>query len=471
MLRAGMMNETKRLLTRLVMAASLALVGCASDPCTAESITAELAAAEPGETVDLSGCGRIEGAFLVPAGVRVRGGSGTLVVSGEAPAFTLDTALGQRTTLESVTIHSSHTAVRTEGDGDARIESVSATIVTGVGFVLGAADSDIVFCDLVGDVTEANRDESRWLSATSADSATHGVVHGAGSATIAESSITGFSWAAISTGDGLLGVPGGEVELALTDVTVGRGLGIGIVSSASTLGLSRVRIEDVWSGVRGWPSYALLTTRGQVVSDQLDVGRVDGFGVVAVSGTHFHVGLQVGTAGDVGVWLGTGVTARLEGARISDAGFAGIIAVDATMVDIASSRIEGVRAERRAVGPAGAIEVGDGIDITNSGFRLDGLVISGAERAGLLIDDAIAFEPDAITDVEITAEGEGLGALVGAIDRGAETFTAVAPPASGITRLGAAAANDAAFTGSLAMAVAPTPPSATDALGVIAPMY
>ena len=472
MLRAGMMNDSKGLLTRIVAWALLGLLGgCASDPCSAEAIAAELAMAEAGTTVDLSACDRIEGAFVVPPGVRVGSDGGTLVVSEGEPAFTLQTDVDLETTLEGVSIRSSHTAVRSEGPGEVRIESVNATVVAGVGLVLGAARNDVVFVTLTGDVTEENRDESRWLTATSADSATHGIVHGAGFATIAESSITGFSWAAISSGDGLLGVPGGEVELGLSGVTLGHGLGIGIVSSAQALSLSEVTIEDVWSGVRGWPSYALLSTQGQVLSNQLTVRRADGFGLVAIAGEQFHVNLQVQIVGDVGVWLGTGVMARLEGARIEDVGFAGLIAVDAAVLVVRATRIEGVRAERRTVGPSGAIEVGDGIDLTNTPFLLDGVDILGAERAGLLIDEGIAFDAEDITGVRITAEGEGLGALVGPVDRGAETFTAAAVPATGITRMGTAAANDAAFTGSLAIAAVPSPPSATDALGVIAPMY
>lgn len=440
---------------------ALLSIGC-TDPCALE---ARLASSAAGDVIDVAGCSLV-GSFRVPPGVTVRGPAS---LDG---SITLETETGLTTVLDDVDVTTERLGVATIGTGVARIEDGSVTVTRGVGLSLSASEGHVERMTLTGNVTEANRDESRWLSSTSATDATHGLLVGAGTVEVIDARITGFSWAAVSAGSGLTEGTG-PVDLTVRTSVVGQGLGVGISSSAEQLELDRVVVDEVWSGVRGWPSFALLAISGEVTSASSSITHADGFGLVQLAGTSNHGDLVIEHTGDVGAWFGTAVEAGFIGAgtRIADTGFAGILAVDAASLAMVGGTIEGVRAERRTVGVSGAIEVGDGIDAIGTAVALRDLSITGAERAGLLLDRAMPAS--ALTNVRITSEGAGLGAVQGTIDRAAEDFTVAAVPGwdVGITRLGAALANDAAFSGSLPVAVSARPPSAADALAVVAPMY
>lgn len=454
-----------RLTSLLVVAASLFGSGCA-DPCGVASVSERLRLSAPGDTISIEGC-TVVGDLLVPTG-RTLAGPATVIGS-----VTVETSSGSTTTLEDIDVTSERVAIRTEGAGTAVLDSGIVRVETGIGLSLAALETEVRDMTISGNVTEANRDESRWLSVTSSTEATHGVVIGAGRIQIEGSTIVGFAWAAISAGAGL--VEGGEAPIGLNIATstVGRGLGVGIVSSAAATSLDHVEIVDVWTGVRGWPSYGVLVLEGDLSSGSSSITSADGFGLVQIGGGESdHGDLVIEHTGDVGAWFGTGVAAGFLGAgtRIADTGFAGIVAVDAMGLAMLGGTIEGVRAERRTVGPSGAIEVGDGIDAVGTRVILRDLTIGGCARAGLLVDEATA---PSFVNVRISSEGAGLGAVLGSIDRSAEDFSAVVRVGwdTGIVRTGAALTNDAAFAGNLPVVVAGAPPSTTDALGVIAPMY
>jgi hypothetical protein len=462
-------------LTRAVRVAttSALLVGCAA-PCTTESIRAQLAGSASGDVVSLAGCGIVEGPLTVPPGVTLRG-PGTVLGTADAPAVRLVTASGLTTSLEEMVVEGHDIGVETEGDGNAWVHTTTVTCVTGVGLALGADGNEVFDTLLTGNVTDANRDEARWLSVTSSDEATHGILASRGSVTIRSSSVVGFSSVAISLGEGVSGMETGPVQGVLEDVTLGSGLGIGLASSAATLSLTDVRVQDVWTGVRGWPSYAVLLVDGVATSTGLAIHDADGFGLVAIAGESTHDGLVIERTGDVGVWIGSGVTAEIAGpgARIAETAFAAVLAVDATSLALRDVDVDGVRSVRRTVGVRGAIDVGDGIDLVGTPFVLTDVRIARAERAGLLIDAATPLATGDLMAITVTSEGAGLGAVRGDVDRSAESFTPAALPGwdAEITRLGTAAANDAAFTSALALALAAAPPSTSDAVGVIAPMY
>lgn len=455
------------------MAAATLVVGCGGSPCDAGDLAARLAAAQPGEIVEAPGC-TLEAALTVPAGVTLRGSSSTrLVGPTDGPAVTLATGAAGTTGLASLTIESHHTGLAVSGDGDARVSEVTVEAITGVGAALATSGLvTLTGSTLRGTVTEANRDDSRWLSVTASDAPTHGLVASTGRLALSSSRVEGFAEVAVALGGGMGGEPD-LVSATIEGTTIGHGLGVGLTTRAGTLTLTDAHIEDVWTGVRGWPSYCGFVEAGTVSSSGLALSRCDGYGLVQIAGDTAHSALTITTTGDVGLWVGAGASASVEGgSRIADTAFAAITAVDAASLSLADVDVAEVRAVRRTVLVRGAIEIGDGIDLVGTSFSLRNVTIASAERVGLLVD-ASAFSAADLSGITVTSEGTGLGALLGSIDRGAEQATVTTMPGwdSGITRAGAAITNDAAFTGSLAAIVAPGPPSAGDVLGVIAPMY
>ena len=453
-------------LTRLVLLAwGLTALGCA-DPCDSDAVRSRLATSAAGDTIDVAGCMDLTGDFTVPAGRTL---SGPAHIDGSVALVTEADAL---TALSDVSFTSNHIAVTTTGEGTARITGGAIEVVTGVGLSLGAAGAEITGVTLRGNVTEVNRDESRWLSVTSSTEATHGVLVGAGTVRITGATITGFAWVAVSAGADLVTGSSAPIELRIIDSVIGRGLGVGISSSAPNLTLMNVQVEDVWTGVRGWPSYGVLLIDGEATTANLSITAADGFGLVEIAGNSMHGDLSIEHTGDVGAWFGTGVEVGMlgSGTRIADTGFAGILAVDGAALAMIGGTISGVRAERRTVGVSGAISVGDGIDAIGTPLNLQGVSIEGAERIGLLVDASMTNN---FNGVRVTSAGDAFGAAQGTIDRAAEDFlsTPVAGWDSGLTRSGSAAVNDAALSERLSVAIASAPPSTGSALGVIAPMY
>jgi hypothetical protein len=454
--------------------ASLA-TGC-GDPCDAADVRARLAAAVAGDVVTLPAC-RLEVSLEVPAGVTVRGTDGShLVGPTDGPAVTLDTGAVGPAALEDVTITARHTGVLVRGEADARLETVTVEAESGVALRLEAAGTTrILDATLRGTVTEANRDESRWLSVTASDAPTHGLVASRGTLVIERSRIEGFAWLAAALGTGT-GAGPDPLDVTIRASTLGHGLGVGVATRARTFTLEDTAVEDVWTGVRGWPSYGVFVESGAITSSRLALRRCDAYGLVQIAGEAMHTAPTITTTGDVGVWLGEDVTATIAGpgARIEDTAFSALTAVDATRVTLRDVDIASVRSVRRTVLVRGGIEIGDGIELVGSAFSLSNVSITGAERLGLLVDASASFSASDLSGVTVTSEGAGLGAILGSVDRVAEEAapsTAMPGWDTGITRAGAAIANDPAFTGSLAAIVAPAPPSTGNVLGVIAPMY
>lgn len=449
-------------------------LGC-GDPCALGDVQARLDAAGEGGVVDVGSC-TLTGPLRVPAGVTLRGVGARLVGSSDASAVVLETSAGLTTRLEDLTIEAHHVGVEARGEGEALVSSVTVELETGVGVLTTAAASTLRDVVVRGTVEETNRDDGRWLSITSATAPTHGIVIAAGTAMLERVTAEGTAWATLSIGETLAAEGRAPIDVTLVGSSVRRSLGVGISSSAQQLSLVDSRIDQIWSGVRGWPSYAVLLVDGEATTMNSIISNADGYGLVEIAGRSSHADLVVEHTGDVGVWLGTGVECAMMGSatRIADTGFAGVLAIDSTSLTLAGARIDGVRALRRTVGVSGSIEVGDGIDAFGTSLTLTDVAVTGAARAGLLLDGAM-LAPSDLTRVTVTSEGAGLGAVLGDVDRTGETFAHdPTPPAGwdvGITRVGAAITNDAAFTGSLSIAVAPSPPSATDALGVVAPMY
>lgn len=460
------------LVSSLALASAASDAGCGSaDPCDVAALEAQLVAAHAGDVIVVPAC-TFEASLVVPAGVTLRGQAGARIVGpSDAPAVSLATVDGATTTLESLAVEGHHVAVASEGSGTVAIASLSATCEEGVCVALDASGGGtVVDSSLTGTVTAENRDASSWLASTASTAPTHGVVATRGAIAITSTTIRGFAWAAVSLDE----ASEDTLTATLTDTDLGAGLGSGLVVDATSVALTRTTIHDVWTGVRGWPSYALFVDRGTVTSDELGITDVDGFGVVQTHGDATHTRLHVASTGDVGLWVGAGVTASVVGpnASFEDTAFSAVVAVDAARLTLDQVTIDAVRAVRRTVLVLGAIEVGDGVEVVGTPFELSRVSIRGAERLGLLVDHA-ALATSTLDAITVDASGTALGAVLGDVDRASETASHVDADGwdASIVRLGSAATNDAAFTGSLAAIVASEPPSAASARGVVAPMY
>lgn len=474
-----MMHRNGRSLTAVAAMGlvGLALTACGGSECPSPDLATRLAAARSGDVVSIAGCAPVRGHFVVPGGVTLAG-PGTIEGDG-ATAVTLETGAGQTTTLREVTIVSATSGsgviagIEARGEGTAVLDAASVEARVGVAAALGAAHQEVRDCHFRGEVTATNASDTRWLAPRASSEATHGVIVSRGTLSLTASEIVGFPEIGLGLGAAQGTMTVGEVDATVTTTTFGHGLGVAISSSARTLALTDVRIEALETGVRGWPSYALLLVDGDVTSERLSIADADGFGIVEVAGSSSHRALAIDRTGDVGIWAGTDVSLTVsEGSHLTGTSFAAITAVDAAGLSVSDTTIDGVRVVRRVVGVRGAIDVGDGIDLVGTSPTLARVAITGAGRAGLVADRS-TLAPERITETSVQAEGTSLGAVVGDIDRAGESFTAVSVPGwdQGITRLGTAAANDAAFTATLAVSVAAMPPSLGSALGVIAPMY
>lgn len=451
---------------------------CNGGGCPGADLGARLAAARPGDVVSIAGCEEITGHFVVPAGVTLAGPG---VVRGDgASVITLETSTGATTSLRDVRIVSALAGtgviagVEALGEGTASLDGVTVEAGVGVAAALGAAHQELHACHFLGAVTAQNADDVRWLSPRASVEATHGVLVSRGSFAMSASEIAGFPEVALALGTGQGTMALGPVDATLSDDAIGHGLGVAIASSAATLTLTDVHVDALETGVRGWPSYALLLVDGSATTERLSITGADGFGIVQVAGESHHDALTLEGTGEAGVWVGTGVTLEIGGgSRLAGTSFAALMAVDAATISVSDTTIEDVRTVRRTVGVRGAIDVGDGIDLVGSVATLQRVTVTGAGRAGLVIDRGSAFDPSRFTGVSVSADGSALGAILGDVDRTSELFTPVSVAGwdAGITRLGAATTNDLAFTGTLPVSVVAMPPSLGSAMGVIAPMY
>src|SRR5262245_32027885 len=81
---------TSEVWTRVV-ALGLVLAGCGNGICSSSELTDALAMAEPGDVVTVGSC-EVEGAFVVPAGVTIRGAGISSVLGSVEGGAVLDVA-------------------------------------------------------------------------------------------------------------------------------------------------------------------------------------------------------------------------------------------------------------------------------------------------------------------------------------------------------------------------------------------
>jgi hypothetical protein len=307
----------------------------------------------------------------------------------------------------------------------------------------------------------------RWAEVT----ATYGLYLESTSATFARVDVTGFAEFGAVLRDSDVTWNGGSVRDTL---------GVGVRQLGGELALTGVEIASTMQGVRGSPVYGVAATDGaRIVAMALDVSDNDRYGLLLVGGSASLTDLAAERNGDAAVWIASSDDVVIDGpaTSVADNEFAGVVVASSINVTVRDATISGTAESMRAVGTLGSRRVGDGLHVieTTSALELDGVTLRDNERVGALFDLGTTGLGEGFSFIDVTVEGEGtsLGAIGGRLD-GDGQLSPVAPGTwdTGITRLGATSANDAAFAGALdAMIENPDAPGVDERVGAIAPMF
>jgi len=438
--------------------------GCDEAICDADELRSALAGAAVGDTVAMGAC-RIElsGSLSVPDGVTLRGEGAQSVLAGgmDAPVIVLrgDT---RGATLSDVRVESggSKPAIyATAGTGKPVVSGVSVSAARGAG--IGAQQLDALELRDV-DVTGPVRLEDIGLLPAvvqPTESATQGVVfvevgRGSSVALLERVRLTGFaSNAALFV----------QSRVIWRGGSVGAGRGSGIFVSGGSLEAEDVEVSEV-----GQSSSSLIPAAGVIATDGAAVAATglnstDSYagsgtannvlGVLATSATLRLTNSMVARVGSVGVWAQRSPLIDIQGGMFAECSLAGVLGVDTDQVGVDGAAIEMTRLVRLT----DATEIGDGIEVrgATTRTRLAALRLAGNARAGIVLDAAGGALDAEISDVVVDGSGTQLGAVAqnGTIPPGWDV---------GVTRAGAAAANDAALTTTLPIVETTIAPPSVD---------
>ncbi len=428
--------------------AALVAIGCAGGPCTATELEAALAEAAPGEVVRVGAC-RITGSFVLPAGVSLEGQSGSVLTSAgpepviDAPAGAVD--------VRALRVEVDHggVGIRARGGAELALRDVTVVVTRGVGVGVDGGALTVEGLTLEGPITEEN---AAFAPMSSAETATFGLVSrdtGDRAVHLSDVHVRGFAVAGVSIGGGVLTWDG---RADGPDVEGCRGVGIALFGTRATL--TSVEVAAMFSGV-GMPGIAVVASALAGRGTELDASALeahdgDGYGLFADGSNVALTGARFADLGLMGVRLQGGSLGATDLVAERNGG-AGLLAVDATSVQIERGRFDG-QTEALFVSALGSVRVADGIEIVRDpetigappiDLVLTDVSLSANARAGLLVDAADgAITRLALSGVMVSADGAAYGAI-----------TQRAGVAAGwdamITRAGAAAANDPAFSGTV----------------------
>lgn len=443
----------------VLLAAPLAL-GCGGAICSASELEAALRDAPAGGTVTVGAC-RIEGRFTVARGVTLEGqgplqstiaGPGTVLVVEGAGASIEGLRIEHGTGHGIVAIDATSLALRDV--------AVHAPAVGRAAIGLVRVD-DVLLEDvtITGPVTAANATDVPAMP-DETNTALYGLLFVDVTARLERVSVTGFA---------LAGAAWANSDVTWLDGSASTNLGLGVWMNGGTVDLQRVAITDTLRGFRGDPTFGLAVgSDTTLTTTDVELARAQGgFGMFQDGGNSTHMDLEASENAAGGLLVQRTTAFALHGADVHDNDFAGLLAIEAGGLLVATSTITATRLVSRVVSGLDPIEIGDGIQLVRptTGSMVRGSMLAGNERAGLLLDlGGGDTSTVAIEGVGVDATGAAFGAV-------AQNGTVAPGWDAGITRSGAAAANDAAFTGGLAVTgiVAPTDLTASGLEGIVAP--
>ena len=447
----------------LVGSLGIAVGACGDAPgiCSSGELTAALAAAAPGDVVEIGAC-RVEGRFTVGAGVTLRGVGPESILASAGTAIEL---AGDGATLDALRIeHGGGHGIVAMAAGAIAIRHVAVDGTLGRAAIGIDGPSSVLLQDVtVGGPVTREAAGSVPADATATDTLLYGIVLvGVDDARFERVSVSGFGEAGVVSMDSALSWTGGDV---------GNNLGIGVWVNAGQATLRDLTIHDTLRGFRMTPTYGLIGRAGADVQTMgLTVsGSHAGFGLVQEGGTARHTGL-ISEHHDYGAVLAQRTTTfELTGAsEIRDNNFAGMIAVEAGGLTVEDTAVTTTSSMSHVFGDWGSVIVGDGIQLVHpmAGTQLRRVSVDANERAGILLDLA-GGDASSVTLTEVSANSAGAG--LGCV---AQNGSIVAGWDSGLVRSGAALANDPGFTGHLDSVgiIGPSDlPLSTDLAGIIGP--
>ncbi len=441
------------------LAGPLAL-GCGGPICAAPELEAALRDAPAGSTVSVGAC-RIEGRFTVARGVTLEGqGSLQSTIAGPGTVLVVE---GDGASIEGLRIeHGS-------GHGVVAIDAAALTLrdvavhspTVGRAAVGLVRVGDVVLEDvtITGPVTAANATEVPAMP-DETNTALYGLLLVDVSARLERVTVSGFA---------LAGAAWANSDVAWVDGSASTNLGLGVWMNGGTAHLGRVAITDTLRGFRGDPTFGLAVGSDTALTTvDVELARAQGgFGMFQDGGGSMHTNLEASENAAGGILVQRTTEFTLTGADVHDNDFAGVLAIEAGGLVVDTSAITATRLVSRVISGFEPIEIGDGIQLVRptSGTVVRATTLTGNERAGLLLD--LGGGDTSTVSIE-TVGVDAAGAAFGAV---AQNGTVAPGWDAGITRSGAAAANDAAFAGGLAVTgiVAPTDLTASGLEGIVAP--
>lgn len=417
---------------------ALLVVGCGGDPCDANGLTAALRDARPGSTVQVGAC-TVRGEFTVPAGVTLRGrGSTQTVIASGTTAIRIG---GAGAVVDSLRVEQAGgTGITATGVSDVTIRNVEIRTALGRAAIglRDVATATLTDVTIVGPVTPENASSVPSPPASTTTALFGIALSSVGAATLTRVSVSGFGY----SGFGAL-----ASTTTWNDGTVQSNLGIGVWVSGGRAMLSRVSILRTLVGVRPEPTYALATGGGaEITTMSCTIERAEGgFGVLHDGGSVRHQGLAARGNAAAAIIAQRTTSMAVTGAMIEDNQFGGIIAVEAGGLRIEDSTIRNTRTTTRALSDWGMVTVGDGIQLVRPvmGTVVRNAMLENNERAGVLLDLGRGTSATVALDgVTVNGSGAQLGCVT-------QNGTAEMGWDRGVTRQGAAVANDGAFRGGL----------------------
>lgn len=423
------------------------LGGCSGDGpnCNAGDLSAALAAALPGDTVEVGSCA-VTGAFIVPAGVTLAGAGATrtrLIATTDGVAVTL-TPGSQAAAIQDLTIETDGlAAIVATGDGTGAVTIARVTVEATRGIGVGLQDlasATISDLSLSGPVVAESADMLPPDPMPS-QTATHGLVlvRVAGGS-LANVMAVGFADFGVLIVDSTTDWAGGGA----TD-----NLGTNMMVYGGTATLTDLDLSRSLQGTRLIPPYGGVFASGaDVTTERLRVDGGDRYGILQSGASAHHTDLVASGNRDAALWVqgSTGFGLVGPNSLISDNGFAGVVIVDSSDVTIEDATIEQSQLTTRPFGMT-TVDIGDGVQLVRS---TDNVLISRCnlvnnDRVGVLLDIGTAPVPVGLfVDVMVGGTGTQLGAI--AQQNGLVVMPGTGGWDMGITRDGPTGASDAART-------------------------
>ncbi len=455
---------------RAALLGLLVVAGCDAGPtCDPDELADRLAQANA--TVEVGDCA-VSGRFDVAPGVTLAGTgpASAIVGTDRGPVLQVDTT-GAATTIRGLRlVGSGHVTLELSGAGRAEVTDVIVEVpAVGVGVTAeGLARLAMVDVEVIGPATAATAD-----SVPNDPDAMSYATHGLALFSVADLSLTrvdvrGFQKVAALLVDSSTTWSGGDVRECV---------GAGIVVSGGEAALTDVTVHDLFASMRGLViSLGLTTTRDAVVTtERLEVASNPQFGILQDGGSVDHLDLSVHDNGDVGLWAQRATHLSIAGDAPEIVGnhVAGLVLSSASDVTISGAVIDGTTQGLTAVGTGGGVDAGDGIHIVGASrnVTLESLTLRGNARVQIVAElGATAATDITLRDVRVEGTGAQLGLITqnGAVPMGWD---------ASVSRLGDTLANDAAFTGTLAVFPGPVgdgehpaAPSAGGVRGIVMPI-